>query len=101
MRVQGGIEFNFTGLLAGINVAIFAITTCCVFILAVIMSINEKCQPMSERNHIWQIFHVLMPGNTKELAFETGWTRRILILTCGFTVLLSTTYYQCNLLPQL
>jgi hypothetical protein len=42
-----------------------------------------------------------MPINTNSLPYETGFTRRILIVTCGFTVLLATTYYQCNLLQEL
>jgi hypothetical protein len=35
------------------------------------------------------------------LPYQSGWTRKMLILTCGFTILLSTIYYQCNLLQQL
>jgi hypothetical protein len=35
------------------------------------------------------------------LKYQRGSTRKMLILTCGFTILLATTYYQSNLLQQL
>jgi hypothetical protein len=52
-------------------------------------------------NTLWNVLHSLQPVNTAEWSCQLGVTRKVLIALCGFTVLLTTTYYQANLLKQL
>jgi hypothetical protein len=99
-RNQNIVDVNFYSLLAGIKVSAFCLIFAAIFSLAIITFVNEKCQTNCERNDFWNIVNSLMPNNVEKLKLQNGWTRKILILTCGFTILLFTTYYQCNLLQQ-
>jgi hypothetical protein len=101
LRESNVMDFNFNGLVAGIGALSYVLLAICLFVLATVLCLNEKCETNVGRNTFWEIVNLLMPMNTNPLPYETGFTRRILIATCGFTVLLATTYYQCNLLQEL
>jgi hypothetical protein len=100
-RQHNLFNVNFFALRAGIKVPAFCLIFATILLLAMIMFVNEKCQTGVKRNNCWNIASALMPSNTTPLKLQRGWTRKMLIINCGFTVLLSTTYYQCNLLQQL
>jgi hypothetical protein len=100
-RRQKFIDINYSGLLAGVELIVFGVLLLAIISLLAMSYINEVLQNSCKRNTLWEIANSLMPSNTTSLKYQLGWTRRILIVTCGFTVLLSTTYYQSNLLQQL
>jgi hypothetical protein len=97
------IDINLSALLAGVALTVFCTLCAVLLLLSFITWVNEKRQRRFEEhtNTFWQIIKSLLPSNTVELKHQRGVTRKILVLTCGFTVLLATTYYQSNLLQQL
>jgi hypothetical protein len=98
-RQQDFIEINTNGLMAGINIGVYCLIFAALCILAMTMLVHETRQ--REKNSLWHILNTLMPSNTSSLKYQNGFTRRMIILTCGITIFLSTTYYQSNLLQML
>jgi hypothetical protein len=101
-REKKNFAINFNGLLAGIHSDAFVTLFIALICVSIISWLNEKRhRHIERRNTYWHILNSLMPSNMEPLKCQTGWTRKVLILTSGFAVLLSTTYYQSNLLQEI
>jgi hypothetical protein len=94
------IDVSFTGLLAGIDATVFILLLGTIVCLLALSYVNER-RIDEHQNSVWSIVHLLIPGNTMELNYESGCTRKVLIITCGLAVFISSAYYQSNLLQQL
>ncbi len=94
-------EINHAALMAGIHFTMYMTIFAFVLCLTLISFLNEQREHKCDRNTSWHVAHSLMPSNMIEWKHQDGITRKILILNCAFTVLLSTTYYQSNLLQTL
>jgi hypothetical protein len=99
MRRQDILAINTNGLMAGLSIGVYCLIFAAICCLAIIAFVNEKGE--LEKNSFWNILNSLMPSNSPPLKNETGFARRVIIITCGITVFLSTTYYQSNLLQML
>jgi hypothetical protein len=99
MRRQDIFAINTNGLMAGLNIGVYCLIFAAICCLAIIAFVNETNE--GEKNSLWNILNSLMPSNSPPLKNDTGFTRRVIIITCGITVFLSTTYYQSNLLQML
>jgi hypothetical protein len=99
-RQADHVAINTNGLMAGINVDVYCLLFVAMFCIAAIAFINEKTEH-SSRNSIWRICSSLLPSNTAALKYQSGYTRRVVVITCGVIMLLSTTYYQSKLLQML
>jgi hypothetical protein len=94
-------DVNFIGLLAGIRIDAFCLLLVSIILIAILTYVNEVLQRYEHKNNMWEILTSLMPCSTSPMKYQYGLTRKVVMLTGAFTILLSTTYYQCNLLEQL
>jgi hypothetical protein len=98
-RRQSFVGINTDGLMAGIKWDVYCVFVVLIVCLTFVACVNEKRQ--SDRNSLWQILNTQMPGNTSTFTYQNGFTRRLILLTCGIIVFLSTAYYESNLLQML
>src|SRR5690242_6068939 len=85
--------------MAGIKVELYCVFFVDIALLTFVAYLNEKRQ--NGRNSLWQILNTQMPNNTSTFQYRNGFTRRLLLLTCGIIVFLPTAYYESNLLQTL
>jgi hypothetical protein len=105
LRPRHFIDINTNGLLAGIDISVYVLLFLSLTLLCIIGYLNEKRHAKQsggdDVNSLWTILVLLMPYNEREWKHEFGITRKVIILSCNFTILLLTTYYQSNQLQQL
>src|SRR5689334_14955227 len=95
----------FVALLAGIEPIVGVLLLAALFIILCIAYFNEQrilhIFNGAHTNNVFALLHLIIPGNVTWWPHQNGVTRKVLILTSGFTILLSITHYQSNLLKEL
>jgi hypothetical protein len=76
---------------------LFAILT----LLFFVSWINERCQRSNERNSMWELFLSLLPINGCLFKNQFGVTRKLLMATSGFGILILSSLYQAKLSQEL
>jgi hypothetical protein len=68
------------------------------FLLAnfLISYVNEQMQPRNERNSIWDLLLSLFPANGQMWPNQFGLTRKVLLATSGFGILILSSLYQAK-----
>ncbi len=95
-------DINLDGLLADIDGWTYICLAFAVLILSFIGWLNERrMHDGVETNSLWTIIISLFPSNCSMWRYQNGITRKVIMITCGFLILFSTTYYQSNLLTDL
>src|SRR3569832_801952 len=98
---RGQDNVRFDGLLADIQLnvyALFALSLLCIWFVAMV---NEKLQNGDNVNTPWEILSSMIPQCIRDLHYQNGITRKVLILTIGFALLMGPTYYTTKLLQTL
>ena len=81
---------------AGIRLTIYALLLAFLLANFLISYFNEQLQPKNRRNSIWDLLLSLFPSHGKEWPNQFGVTRKILMLTSGFGILILTSFYQAK-----
>jgi hypothetical protein len=63
--------------------------------------LNERVQHKMKRNSMWRIFISLLPCHGSMWPNQFGVTRKLLMTTCGFGVLILSSLYQAKLSQEL
>jgi hypothetical protein len=103
-RQASTFDVNTSSLLAGIHPFVYMLFAASLCLLCLIAWLNERRHSLQNDrfvNYLWNIIHSLIPSNSPEWAYQFGVTRKMLSITFGVALLLSTAYYQSNLLQQL
>jgi hypothetical protein len=103
-RVQT-FDINFDAVSAGFSYQVFILLFAALFCLFAMFLANEKrhfVQKYGTRNSVWTLISALIPGdNTQEIIYQSGITRKCLILTSNFTLLMIGVHYGSYLLPKI
>jgi hypothetical protein len=86
---------------AGIGVEIYGILIAILLFLFLMTAINERVQHSNDRNSTWHLLISLFPSNGAMWPQQTGWTRKVLMATSGFSILILSSLYQAKLAEQL
>jgi hypothetical protein len=95
-RQTNGFTVDIQGLTAGINVGVYGIIFALLMCLTFISYINERCQPTNERNSIWHLLFSLFPMSGEMWPNQFGLTRKVLMATIGFGILILSSLYQAK-----
>jgi hypothetical protein len=94
-------DVNLTGLTAGIGARIYGILFAILLFLLLISYLNERYRLSSERNSLWHLLLSLFPCNGSTWPHQFGVTRKILMTTSGFGILVLSSLYQAKFSEQL
>jgi hypothetical protein len=81
---------------AGFDLSIYATLFAILTLLFLVCYINERFQSNGKRNSIWHILLSLFPLNGQMWPNQTGVTRKLLMATCGFGILILSSLYQAK-----
>src|SRR3569832_2088344 len=81
---------------AGIGLTVYALVFAFLIANFLISYINEHLQPRNERNPIWDLLLSLFPSNGQVWPNQFGVTRKVLLATSGFSILILTSLYQAK-----
>jgi hypothetical protein len=95
-RQTNGFIVDIKGLTAGIDVGVYGIIFVLLMCLTFIGYINERCQPTNERNTTWHLLFSLFPANSHMWPNQFGLTRKVLMATIGFGILILLSLYQAK-----
>jgi hypothetical protein len=87
---------DVNGLTADINVEVYAILCALLLSLIVLAYINERWHPSAVRNSTWHLLHCLFPINALPWPNQFGATRKVLMATSGFAILILSSLYQAK-----
>jgi hypothetical protein len=92
---------DVTSVTAGIQCSIYGMLFAVLLLLFVVCWINEQFKCPNERNLSWHLLLSLFPSNGQMWPQLTGVTRKILMGTCGFSILILTSLYQAKQAEEL
>jgi hypothetical protein len=92
---------DVNSLTAGVNMEIYAILCALLMSLIGVAYINERCYSSTEQNSIWHLLLSLFPQNGQMWPNQFGVTRKILLATSGFTILILSSLYQAKQAEEL
>ncbi len=95
-RQTTSFDVDIDGITAGIGVNVYAMLLSVFFLLFIVCWLNERWQYSCERNTKWQIICSLMPCHTSAFQYQIGVTRKILMATGGFGMLILSSLYQAK-----
>jgi hypothetical protein len=101
MKRQNVVTIYGNTISAGIDIEIYYALFAILLLLFIISSINERYQHLNKRNSTWHLLLSLFPMNGPMWPNETGATRKFLMATIGFGILIITSLYQASLAEQL
>jgi hypothetical protein len=105
MRRPQVFGVNFDAVSAGFSYQVFVLLIAVMICLFLLLLTNEKRHLSQENrttNSAWTLINSLIPGdNTQEIIYQSGITRKCLILTCNFTLLMICVHYGSYLLPKI
>jgi hypothetical protein len=81
---------------AGIGLSVYALVFAFILANFLISYINEKVQPRNERNSTWHLLLSLLPANGQMWPNQFGITRKVLLATSGFAILILSSLYQAK-----
>lgn len=92
------VEFaiDIDGMTAGIDRSIYGMLFVLLACLFLTCYINELLRPSAERNSNWHLLLSLFPWNGQMWPNQCGVTRKLLMTTCGFGILLLSSLYQAK-----
>jgi hypothetical protein len=81
---------------AGIDLPVYALLFAFLLALFLISYINEQVQSANERNSNWHLLLSLFPANGQMWPNQFGLTRKVLMATIGFGILILSSLYQAK-----
>jgi hypothetical protein len=94
-------SIDVNNLLAGVDGYIYGIIFAILMLLFITAWMNEIVQYSNERNSNWHLLLSIFPANGQMWPHQTGVTRKVLMSTCGFTILVLSSLYQAKQAEQL
>jgi hypothetical protein len=96
-RQKESFGLSMNGLTAGISLKIYAILFAILAFLFIVSLINERFQQNPNfKNSIWRLFLSQFPANGAMWKHQTGVTRKVLMATSGFGILVLSSLYQAK-----
>ncbi len=93
---------RFDNLNANIDVGVYVLAFIAILSLIIIFVLQDRLVNFTDHVDTWKIVHLSMPGScTQALTNERGWTKKVIIISINFTLLMLTSYYQCQQLSAL
>ncbi len=92
---------ELTQLAANIDWLVYALYLLAIFALLGLCNVQERIEPHAHTNTLWQWIVCVQPANCAPPPHQRGATRKVLILTAGFIVLMATSLYQGGQLNSL
>jgi hypothetical protein len=100
-RQKGAFAIDVDSLTAGVDLDIHEMLFGILLFLLFVAWTNERLQHSNERNSIWNLLRSLFPSNGQMWPRQTGVTRKILMVTCGFGTLILSSLYCAKQSEQL
>jgi hypothetical protein len=89
-------EIDTKGLTAGIGLNVYGLVFAFLLANFLLSYINERLQPTNKRNSTWHLLLSLFPANGQEWPNQFGITRKVLLATSGFGILILSSLYQAK-----
>ncbi len=99
-RQDVAFSINEKSVTAGIGFEIYAFLAAILLFLLIVTWFNERCQYSTARNSTWRLLLSLFPSNGAFWKNQIGATRKLLMTTAGFAVLVFSSLYQAKLSEQ-
>ncbi len=96
-RKQPAIFIDWPGLTASIDIQIYAIMFGILALLFFVSWLNERWHTVDEQNTKWHLLLSLFPSNGQMWPNQFGVTRKVLMATCGFGILIVSSIYTAKL----
>jgi hypothetical protein len=101
-RPNNALSIDISSLTAGVDIRIYGILFALFALIFVVSSVNERCRHLSgDRNSSWRLLLSLFPLNGTMFSHQFGVTRKCLMTTSGFAILIFSSMYQAKLSQQL
>ncbi len=100
-RQQPAIFIDWDGITTGIGVDVYAIMFATLTFLLFVCWLNERCQNGAKKNTNWQLLLSIFPINGEMWPHQLGVTRKVLMATCGFGILILSSLYTAKLAEQM
>lgn len=86
---------------AGITINIYTFLLALFLGLFLVSFLNERFHHSQQQNSVWRLLLSLFPDNGAMWKYQFGATRKVLMATSGFAVLIFSSLYQAKLAEQL
>jgi hypothetical protein len=96
-RQNGMLEISLGDLCARINLSVYASIFAILMVIFTVSLMNERFDVSTRTNSTWHLLTVLFPMNGEMLRYQTGATRKVLMATSGFSILIFSSLYQAKL----
>ena len=101
LRPSSVLSFDVTSVSAGLDLRVYALILTFLLVNIVISLLNERVQRANDRNSIWHILLSLLPLNGAMFPKQNGITRKVLMATNGFAVLILSSLYLAKQAEEL
>jgi hypothetical protein len=102
MKRQARVEIDINSLSAGVNITIYGITLLILMSILFASWLHERCNTQhSQKNTLWHLLISLFPMGGQMWPNQTGVTRKLIMATSGFGMLILSSLYQARLSEQL
>src|SRR3569832_1072955 len=96
LKRQTEIFVDMNSLTACIDVSVYGLLFILLTLLFVVSFLNERLQYNTKRNSKWQLCLSLFPCNGSMWKHKNGITRKILMTTSGFAILILSSLFQAK-----
>jgi hypothetical protein len=100
-RPKKALSVDMNTLTAGIDIRIWGVLFGIFALLFSLSWLNERFQHSGDRNSVWCLLLSLFPSNGHMFSHQSGATRKFLMTTSGFAVMIFSSLYQAKLSEQL
>jgi hypothetical protein len=96
-RQKDTFAIDFDGITAGIALRTYGIMLAVSLLLFIVAWLNEHFQQTNKRNSTWRILlAIILPCNGELFKYQSGVTRKLLVATSGFGILILSSLYQAK-----
>ncbi len=97
VRRQRATSVRFDNLNANIDVRVYGLTIVLLAFLILLFVLQDRFVNFRAHIDTWKIVHLSMPGCcTERLTNDIGWTKKVIIISISFMIMMLTSYYQCT-----
>jgi hypothetical protein len=95
-RQEKSVSINIDSITAGMHAFAYVILFALLLLLFIISLLNEKWNDKLERNTSWYLLVSLFPCNSHMWTHQIGATRKVLMASIGFGILIVSALYQAE-----
>jgi hypothetical protein len=102
MKRQTPMYIDIDSLFASVDITIYGIALAIFTFLLFVSWLHERLNafPAKSSNSMWHLLLSLFPMNGQMWPNQTGVTRKVLMATCGFALLILSSLYQAQVAEQ-